>query len=311
MAALFASSAVVTAAVARPHPTPLAVSIASDTTTLVPPHSTAVLSAPTPRPPAAIPATTVDTGPCLHVPILLYHYIRINPNPADHLGWQLSVTPAEFRAEMDWLHQAGGHTVTLAQVMSALHGGPALPSHPVVLTFDDGHDDFATFAAPILAANGFVGTNFVVSGFLGRPSYMTAQQVQTVAAMGMVVGAHTVHHVDLMALTPQLAQIEIKSSKETLQQLIGRPVLDFAYPYGDVNGWVAVLVEQAGFREAVTTNDGTEQCLNQSYLLRRTRVGGGDTVWSFSHKAGVAAPPANWTDTQPTSSTTQQPAPAR
>jgi peptidoglycan/xylan/chitin deacetylase (PgdA/CDA1 family) len=112
-------------------------------------------------------------------------------------------------------------------------------------------------------------------------------------------------------LTPQLAQIEIKSSKETLQQLIGRPVLDFAYPYGDVNGWVAVLVEQAGFREAVTTNDGTEQCLNQSYLLRRTRVGGGDTVWSFSHKAGVAAPPANWTDTQPTSSTTQQPAPAR
>jgi peptidoglycan/xylan/chitin deacetylase (PgdA/CDA1 family) len=255
-----------------------------------------------PRPGAPAPArvaTLANAGPCVDVPILLYHYIRVDANPRDQVGWGLSVTPAEFRAEMDWLRRAGGHTVTPTQLIDALDGGPALPPRAVVLTFDDGYADFATAALPVLIADGFVATDFVVSGFIGRSSYMTAAQVVQADHDGMIIGAHTVDHVDLTALSTAAAAAEIDVSRATLQRLLGHPVRDFAYPYGDVNAAVAGLVAAAGFSDAVSTSMGTVQCSASRYLLHRTRVGGGDTVWSFAAKAGVQGPPRGWQDASP------------
>jgi len=45
-------------------------------------------------------AAPSPSGPTTYVPILLYHYIRINPNPGDRVGFGLSTPPAMFRAEM-------------------------------------------------------------------------------------------------------------------------------------------------------------------------------------------------------------------
>lgn len=253
-----------------------------------------------------IPTPAVPSGPpvlanagCISVPILYYHYIRVNPDPRDHLGYQLSVTPTNFQAQMDWLHQAGGHAVTLAQVMAAMQGGLPLPSHPVVLTFDDGHDDFATKAVPVLLANHFVATSYVVPGFLSTNEYMTPQQVQQIAAQGMVVAAHTVHHVDLTKVNATVAQSEITQSKALLEQLIGQPVLDFAYPYGSVNSSVAAVVQQAGFRDAAATTSGTQQCVSNRFQLHRLEVLGSDSLAAFASDAGVPAPPANWSDPGP------------
>jgi peptidoglycan/xylan/chitin deacetylase (PgdA/CDA1 family) len=293
MAALGVASGFTTASISAARSHPGAVAYATDV----------ALSAQTPSAPAypyasapPRPASLVSTGVCLNVPILVYHYIRVVTNPNDHVGWGLSVTPPEFAEQMDWLRQAGGHPVTLAQVLSALDGGPALPAHAVVLTFDDGYADFATAALPVLLRNAFVATDYVVSGFLGRSSYMTIAQVLQADHDGMVIGAHTVHHVDLVALSASAAASEIAVSRATLQQVLGHAVRDFAYPYGDVNAAVAGMVAAAGFADAVTMNAGTQQCGSGRFLLHRTRVGGGDTVWSFAAKAGVAGPPAGWTD---------------
>src|SRR5205085_448269 len=87
-------------------------------------------------------------------------------------------------------------------VVAALGGGRPLPAHPVVLTFDDGYRDFSTTALPVLEADGLTATVFVVSGFVGRPGYMTAADVAAAAAAGMTIGAHTVHHVALRVLGP-------------------------------------------------------------------------------------------------------------
>lgn len=248
-------------------------------------------------PPAGPPVAA--SGGCISLPILYYHYIRINPDPRDHLGFELSVTPKDFQAQMDWLKAAGGHPVTLAQMMAALQGGPALPGHAVVLTFDDGHDDFATQAVPVLLRQHFVATSFVVPGFLGAPEYMTQQQVQEVAADGMVVAAHTVHHVDLTKVAASVAESEIRQSKALLEQLIGQPVLDFAYPYGSQNASIANMVAQAGFRDAAATTWGTQQCLSNRFTLHRFEVLGSGTLANFASLAGVPAPPANWVDPGP------------
>ena len=166
----------------------------------------------------------------------------------------------------------------------------------MVLTFDDGYADFATAAVPVLRDDHLLATDFVVSGFMGRPSYMTAAQVQLVNQEGMVIGAHTVHHVDLVALPPAAAAAEIATSKARLQGLLSHRVDDFAYPYGDVDPTVAALVAAAGFRDAVTTEAGTSQCASAPDMLRRIRIGGSDTVWSFASKAEIPEPPSSWQD---------------
>ena len=233
---------------------------------------------------------------CLGVPILVYHYIRVNPVPTDRVGWNLSVTPAEFQAQMDWLHAVGAHAVSPAQVVAALSGGQALPARAVVLTFDDGYDDFATAAEPVLSRDGFVATDYVVSGFIGRPGYMTAADVKQAAASGFVIGAHTVNHVNLTALPTAAAAAEIQVSKAVLEQLLGKPVLDFAYPYGGVSPSVAALVAEAGFRDAMTMDAGSVQCAGAALWLHRVRIGGSDTVWSFAAKADIPTPPTYWVD---------------
>lgn len=295
MAVLCATSAATTTLIARPA-LPSASAIAGATTLFGPPVL-APLQPPV-MPPAPAPAVAVSTGACASVPVLVYHYISLPGDPRNTLGWELTVTPDEFKQQMDWLHAAGGHTITPAQLMEALRTRQALPPHAVVLTFDDGYDNFATKAAPVLVQDGFVGIDYVVSGFIGRPAYMSAAQVKQVAAMGMVIGAHTVHHLRLDGLPPEAAAAEIAASKAALEELLGTPVRDFAYPYGKYNLTVAALVAQAGFSDAVTMDYGYTQCLSQPYTLHRVRVLGDDNVWSFAGKAGVRQPPPNWVDAQ-------------
>jgi hypothetical protein len=118
--------------------------------------------------PQALPTTlptTVEPGPTtesviplgrsgIRVPILEYHYIRVNPNPRDQLGFNLSVTPTNFSAQMDWLASHGYHPITFDDLHAYFEGKEPLPARPVVLTFDDGYLDFFTTAFPILQAHG-------------------------------------------------------------------------------------------------------------------------------------------------------------
>ncbi len=240
---------------------------------------------------SAAPVTAyLEAGPHLTVPILYYHYIRTVDPTRDLLGFKLSIAPTLFAQQMALLHVDGAHTVTMTQVVAALAGTATLPAHPVVLTFDDGYSDFATAAEPVLARFGFVAIDYVVSGFVGRFHYMTAAQVVAMDAAGMVIGSHTAHHVDLAAVPLDRARREIDSGKAALEGLLGHPVLDFAYPFGGHDAAVVQLVEQAGFRDAVSTMYGDRQALSSLFLLHRTEVGGTPTLAAFAHDAALQPP---------------------
>src|SRR5712691_6957851 len=104
------------------------------------------------------PPDALAPGPTsINVPILTYHYIRVNPDRYDRMGFALSVTPSDFAAQTDWLAQNGYHTITTEDLYTYLNGYGGLPSKPVILTFDDGYADFYTTALPILRSHGFVG----------------------------------------------------------------------------------------------------------------------------------------------------------
>ena len=216
------------------------------------------------------------------VPILTYHYIRINPSPTDRLGFALSVTPADFAAQMDWLAAHGFHTVTPIDVYDYLKGVRGLPSRPVILSFDDGYEDFYTAALPVLRAHDFTAVAYIVSGFIGWSGYMTADQIHELDLSGIEIGSHTVDHVNLARSAPANLHYQLVASKLALQRLLGRPVLSFCYPSGQFNGAVMAAVEAAGYDDATTTLYGYVHYLSDRYIWGRLRISGGEGLNAFA-----------------------------
>jgi peptidoglycan/xylan/chitin deacetylase (PgdA/CDA1 family) len=135
--------------------------------------------------------------------------------------------------------------VGLADLVRALAEKQSLPRRAVVLSFDDGFQDFYESAFPVLREFGFPATVFLVTGHCGGTNgwpgqpgsvrevpLLNWQEVRCLAREGVEFGAHTVTHPDLCRLAPEIVEQEILFSKMELEAQTGGPVRFFSYPYG-------------------------------------------------------------------------------
>lgn len=241
----------------------------------------------TPTPPAVVTSRGTQTD---GVPILMYHYVRINPVASDRAGFVLSVTPADLALQMRFLVDSGFHTVTMAQVREYILHGTPLPPKPIAITFDDGYDDAYTAARPVLEQYHLTATFFVITGFLDHPHYMTWAEVEALDREGMEIGSHTVHHRSLPHLDRLELHLEVTSSRSDLETHLGHPVLDFSYPSGELNQAVVQAAEAAGYLSATTTRPGVAQRGANPLELPRLRVWGGMTLRQFADVVGEPLP---------------------
>jgi peptidoglycan/xylan/chitin deacetylase (PgdA/CDA1 family) len=227
----------------------------------------------------------IPTGrSAISVPILMYHYIRVPPDPGvDRLGWGLSTSPDDFRQQMNYLDVQGFHPITLSDLRAYLNGGRLLPDRPVVLTFDDGYSDLYTEAFPVLKQHHFKAVAYIVSGFVGRSGQnVMPEQVREMDAYGIEIGAHTQNHVDLAKASPVSLWSEVKGSRDALEALVGHPVLDFCYPSGKYDAGVIAAVQAAGFESATTTEPGVVHTLADRFAWSRVRVSGSESLGDFA-----------------------------
>lgn len=216
-------------------------------------------------------ATIVRTAPKrkpIPVAVLMYHEIRKGPN-------SLYVPAPELAGQLEALKREGYVGITLEQLHEAYAGGAELPLHPVVLTFDDGYASFYSNAFPLLQQHGFPGTLFVITGSVGKPYFVTWDQVREMAAAGIEMGGHTVNHPDLTKLDAKRQAFELSESRRVLAEQSGRPVRFCAYPSGRYNERTLALAREAGYAGAVTTMAGLAEPGQDLFLWHRFRVGPG------------------------------------
>ncbi|NLG52053.1 MAG: polysaccharide deacetylase family protein [Chloroflexi bacterium] len=228
-------------------------------------------------PPTPLPLPTPDgTLRSLRVPILMYHYISAPPSRANAVRRDLSVSPEQFEAHLRYLQQEGYSTITLRDLSLALQRGYPLPEKPIVLTFDDGYRDAYENAFPLLRRYGFVGTFFVITGFVdeGRPEYLTWDQIVEMDAAGMDMEAHGHTHTDLHNRSQDYLIWQILGAKEALEQRLSREVHFFCYPSGRYDVQVIEVLQALHFWGAVTTAAGVDHQSDQMFELRRVRVHG-------------------------------------
>ncbi len=156
---------------------------------------------------------------------------------------------------------AGGTTsVSTSVTVNTVQPPPPTPGQfsegMVTLSFDDAWTSQYTNALPILNQAGIKGTFYILSEPVqgGWSSYMTPQQVKTIAQQGHEIGGHTVTHADLSTLSSSRIDREIKNSKTYLQNLLGTAVTTLAYPYGSYNTTVINRTKLAGYGNARTAD---------------------------------------------------------
>ena len=103
---------------------------------------------------------------------------------------------------------------------------------------------------------------------------LSAAELVRLAEGGLVaLGAHTVTHPHLSSLPVPTQRHEIEASKACLNDLAGRPVLDFSYPHGDFSPETRALVRAAGFEAACTTHATPVTSTTDNLELPRIQVG--------------------------------------
>jgi peptidoglycan/xylan/chitin deacetylase (PgdA/CDA1 family) len=239
-------------------------------------------------------------------PPLVLAYHALGDVTREHDPERLVISPQELRAQVVRLLAREYEFVTMTEF-----GRRLIEDQPLngvcALTFDDGSLDNATLLPSVLRSLRVPATLFVCPGLLGEPHpwvrpeadmrLMDLHELREVAALPFIeIGSHTNTHCDMARITdPSEAYGELRASKLRLEEMLDKPVLSFAYPYGRYSSVCPEAANRAGYLTAAT-------CALHGGLvpheLQRELIGPGDLPLRFELKirgvfrAMVSSPPA-------------------
>jgi peptidoglycan/xylan/chitin deacetylase (PgdA/CDA1 family) len=171
------------------------------------------------------------------VSIVLFHRVT-DEIPED----DLTVSTAWFRGFCALMRDRF-HVVPLAELHQMLQSGRTPPLRTVAITFDDCYRD-NLFAARVLAEHRLPATFFIPTKYVGtdhvfewdiglkQMANLTWDEIKEMQQLGHEIGSHTVSHPDLGRIAFDEARRELVDSKNTLEDVLRRPVRHFAYPFG-------------------------------------------------------------------------------
>src|SRR5258708_4793320 len=199
------------------------------------------------------------------VPILMYHAVEDRPRAPRYKHFY--VTSDEFDWKMRWLKRSGYTAISFQTLADALAGNAPLPAKPVLLTFDDGYANLYTNVYPRLRELDWPYTVFVVSERVGKKNdwveplgyqatpLLTWSQIRDMAAKSRAdFQPHTATHPSLAELPPDALRGELEGSRDTLEQVLQKPMIVFCYPYGHYTDEVGLAAREVGFTMAARTD---------------------------------------------------------
>jgi peptidoglycan/xylan/chitin deacetylase (PgdA/CDA1 family) len=220
------------------------------------------------------------------VPVLMYHRIcKLTPREArSPLMRDLTVSPADFAWQMQYLAEHGFTIVSVEEMEQALRGELPLPEKAVAITLDDGYRDNFTCAYPILRRYHAAATVFLATSVVGDTEHLSWDDARTMQQAACGFQSHTVHHYDLTALDDATLDSELTDSRATIAAHLRRPVTQVAYPSGAHNDRVVAGVRAAGYTIAWKKGGGPVTPGCDPLRLPRIRVHGRTTPDDFSRK---------------------------
>jgi peptidoglycan/xylan/chitin deacetylase (PgdA/CDA1 family) len=235
-------------------------------------------------------------GEC-KIPILMYHSISDDEENAFHPYYHINTSAAVFEKHMRYLAENAYSVVDLDNLEMSFDANNKLVKKFAVITFDDGYYDFYTKALPILQEYNLSATVFLPTDFIGNRNirlrgkeHLTWSHVVEMSACGISFGSHTVTHPELSGLRNEYIEYELKRSKETIEDKLGKAIDKFSYPFKfpeQNKVFITLLRERLkiyGYKYGVSTRIGTTSKRDDTYFMKRIPISSCDDISLFKAK---------------------------
>lgn len=273
-----------------------------------------------------IRATSTHKG--IKIPILMYHSISNDNESNVHPYYRINTTPDIFDMHMKFLYKNNYKAIGLEQAAKILKSpdikfpdhrinngnrqtqviqetqvtqqtmAPNKPSKEkfVVITFDDGYQDFYNEAFQILKKYNYTATVFLPTGFIGNreglkgKKHLNWDEIMDLSDDGISFGSHTVNHPQLKYLEKEDIEFEIRKSKEVVENNLGKPVEFFSYPFAfpdedkNFTKYLKETLEKWGYKCGVSTRIGIASTKDDIYFIKRIPLNSYDDILFFQAK---------------------------
>ena len=209
---------------------------------------------------------------------IFYHRVADDqPNP-----W--TMTRDQFKRQIDWF-QKEFDLVSLAELQRRIDSG--FNDRPTLaITFDDGYAENCEYALPLLIERKIPVCYFITIDNVIRQAPFphdvelgqnlpvnTIESLRGLSNSGIEIGAHTRPHLDLGQVSDSalLADEVIQASHE-IEELIGKPVQYFAFPFGqreNLNHGVFSMLKEHGFLGVCSAYGGWNNIGGDSFHIHR------------------------------------------
>ncbi|WP_343693589.1 polysaccharide deacetylase family protein [Chitinophaga sp.] len=209
------------------------------------------------------------------VPILCYHNISKGNGGKEDL---LHISEQHLYEQLQYLYDNGYVSITPDEIYAYKNGGAPLPAKPIMITFDDSHSEHYSIALPALNKFHFRGVFFIMTVCLNKPGWLTTSEIKDMSMQGQIIACHTWDHPNLALHPDYNSEVELIKPKQYLENITGRTVSYFAFPYGAWSEQAIKDLKQANYIAAFQL-DNRHQFIDTNFTIRRILVSG---KWSVS-----------------------------
>ena len=221
------------------------------------------------------------------VPIICYHSVTSDTAPVHHDPHKQHLPLRLFLRQLDFL-QRRYNVISLSEYVAAKRTNRRLPDYSIVITFDDGFEDFYSVVAPQLQQRKLPATVFVITDrAFGRfvpngEKFLDWKQIRELAAAGIEIGSHSCSHVPLPELSLEEVARELSESRTLTETHIGVSPVSLSYPFGQTSPSISALAESLGYDCAIASDSGPNDVNASIYQLSRTVIASDDNVSAFA-----------------------------
>ncbi len=168
--------------------------------------------------------------------------------------------PDDFRNDLKLIRDLGFKTITFYDL---LNNTPPSDQKLLMLTFDDGYKSVKEYALPIMKEYDFTGVVYMPTAYIGKTNdwdvqfgnkkywHLDEQDLKELAVKGFEIGSHGIWHRALTGLSVTECFNELHQSKQTLEEIVEKPVVSVSYPFGQFNKQILALSQRAGYQFGV------------------------------------------------------------
>lgn len=126
----------------------------------------------------------------------------------------------------------------------------------IMICFDDGWAGIYE-SKDIFIENQVFPTVFIAVDLIGKPGYLTVEQIRELHSLGFHFEGHAWSHRDLTSFDDKGLEHEIIDSKEELSQLLGYEIDSICFPQGRFSNKVVACCQKAGYSRIYSSIAGS------------------------------------------------------